>query len=307
MALLQVNTRSSEQPQFWRRHFERATIYGAAAFAVLASIPFIFGTPLPQIHIEWRDISSGERTIVERRFALTEPTRLGGNVWSYVPTDTSRERLFAIVSEPAVADTNGINRRTFSISDTPPLTDRRGGLLRAPAWAARATRVVGYALALISALFLIRAAVALPALRQSLHAQGSIGRSLAGLFAFLRSKAREAQVPLSVVAAAVVGFAATLAWRFMTFTGFTNDHYVHLALAQQMLMGDRPIRDFADSGWPLMYLLSAAAWRLAGDALVTEWAIAALGFAVGAACTIVAAYQLSGSLIIAATVTLLEV
>lgn len=307
MALLQVNTRSSEQPQFWRRHFEWATIYGAAAFAVLASIPFIFGTPLPQIHIEWRDISDGDRTIIERRFALTEPRRLGGNVWSYVPTDTSRDRLFAIVSEPAVADTNGINRRTFSISDTPPLTDRRGGLLGAPAWAARATRLVGYALVLISALFLIRAAVALPALRQSLHAQGSIGRSLAGLFAFLRSKARKAQVPPSVVAAAVVGFAATLAWRFMTFTGFTNDHYVHLALAQQMLMGDRPIRDFADSGWPLMYLLSAAAWRLAGDALVTEWAIAALGFAVGAACTIVAAYQLSGSLIIAVTVTLLEV
>ena len=109
----------------------------AAAFAVLASIPFIFGTPLPQIHIEWRDISDGDRTILERRFALTEPTRLGGNVWSYVPTDTSRERLFAIVSEPAVADTNGINRRTFSISDTPPLTARRGGLLQAPAWVAQ--------------------------------------------------------------------------------------------------------------------------------------------------------------------------
>ena len=47
-----------------------------------------------------------------------------------------------------------------------------------------------------------------------------------------------------VVAVALGLFAATLAWRFLTFTGFSNDHYAHLALAQQMLLGDRPVRDF---------------------------------------------------------------
>ncbi len=92
----------------------------------------------------------------------------------------------------------------------------------------------------------------------------------------------------------------------MTFTGFTNDHYVHLALAQQTLLGDRPVRDFADSGWPLMYLLSAALWRLAGDTLVVEWGIAAAGFALGAACTVVVGYRLSKSVVIAVLVAILE-
>ena len=101
-------------------------------------------------------------------------------------------------------------------------------------------------------------------------------------------------------------FAVALAWRFITFNGFTNDHYAHFALAQQLLLGERPIRDFSDPGWPLMYLVSAAAWRVGGDAMVVEWAVVALGFAFGAAFTMAAALRLSGSLVLAAIVTILE-
>ena len=71
----------------------------------------------------------------------------------------------------------------------------------------------------------------------------------------------------AVAAAAVALFVATLAWRFLTFTGFSNDHYAHFALAQQLLLGERPIRDFTDPGWPLTYMLSAGTWQLAGDAM----------------------------------------
>jgi hypothetical protein len=123
----------------------------------------------------------------------------------------------------------------------------------------------------------------------------------------LQSTARKREVPWRVVIAAAGLLGATLGWRFMTFTGFTNDHYVHLALAQQTLLGDRPMRDFADSGWPLMYLLSAAVWRLAGDTLVVEWGIAAAGFALGAALTVGVGYRLSGSVTIAVLVAILEV
>ena len=111
----------------------------------------------------------------------------------------------------------------------------------------------------------------------------------------------------AVVAAAVGLFVATIAWRFLTFTGFTNDHYAHLAQAQQLLLGERPVRDFSDPGWPLTYLLSAAAWLLAGDAMAVEWALTATAFALGAACTVVAAQRLSGSLSIAILVTVLEI
>ena len=101
--------------------------------------------------------------------------------------------------------------------------------------------------------------------------------------------------------------ALTVAWRFVTFDGFSNDHYGHLAMAQQMILGDRPLRDFYDPGWPLMYLLSAGAWRIAGGAMGIEWLLTAAAFAVAAACTAVVAYRLSSSLRIALAVTLLEV
>jgi hypothetical protein len=108
-------------------------------------------------------------------------------------------------------------------------------------------------------------------------------------------------------AAAAAALVATIAWRFLTFTGFTNDHYAHLALAQQWLLGDRPVRDFTDPGWPLTYFLSAAAWRVAGDAMWVEWTLVATALAVAAACTLIAAHRLSGSLAIALLVTALEI
>ena len=313
MAVLQVNS-SSREAVTWRRYFAWGLLHAVAAIALLTSIPVLFGAPVPALHIQWRDVSEDQRVVLERRFALTEPMRLDGDVWSYVPADTSRARLFAIVTDPAVADTNGINRRTFRISDTPPLTPRRGGLIEAPSWTAGATRLVAYVLLLLSATFFLRGTLMLPALQPESQVRRSLDarvRAVAGLPRWLSTRLRAAEqhaaMPPSVVFAAFALFGATLAWRFVTFTGFTNDHYVHLALAQQMLIGERPIRDFADSGWPLMYLLSAGAWRVAGDTLATEWAIAAGGFAVGAACSIVAGYRLSASLAIAVIVTILEV
>lgn len=105
----------------------------------------------------------------------------------------------------------------------------------------------------------------------------------------------------------IAAFAVTLGWRFLTFTGFTNDHYASLALAQQMLLGDRPIRDFSDPGWPGTYLVSAATWLLFGNAIGTEWALTAVAFALAAAFTLVAAYWLAGSLRVAVLVTMIEV
>src|SRR6185503_2818204 len=123
----------------------------------------------------------------------------------------------------------------------------------------------------------------------------------------LQLSPRTAANGMGCLAAAAGAFAATLAWRFLTFTGFTNDHYAHLALAQQWLLGDRPVRDFTDPGWPLTYLLSAAAWRVAGEAMWVEWTLTATALALAAACTVIAAHRLSGSLTIALVVTAFEI
>ena len=110
----------------------------------------------------------------------------------------------------------------------------------------------------------------------------------------------------AIVVAACALFVTTIVWRFLTFAGFSNDHYAHFALAQQMLLGERPIRDFSDPGWPLTYMLSAGMWQLFGDAMSVEWTVVALSLATGAAFTFLTAYKLAGSLWIAVLVTFLE-
>ncbi len=106
---------------------------------------------------------------------------------------------------------------------------------------------------------------------------------------------------------AVGVFFLTLAWRVMTFSGFANDQYVHLARARQMLLGEWPVRDFVDPGMPLMYLASAAAWWMWGGAIGTELWLTAAAFALGAVCTFHVAWRLSGSMAVAAFVSVLEI
>jgi len=300
----------------WTRLLAGGVASALATVLVLAGIPTLFGAPLPMVRIYWRNISDADRVAAEQRFRLSEATRQGGETWSYVPLDTSVSTLRAIVSHPSVEDTDGINRRTASIADRPPLTPRRGGLLEhAPGWMAGIMRLFAYALAGLSALLCLGAAITSPlfgpgsTFRQRLSGQvrnpaSTLRRLPQTTFGGLRRGVTAGSVEAITV---VFVFVATAAWRFLTFTGFTNDHYAHLALAQQMLLGDRPIRDFSDPGWPLTYLLTAAGWLLAGDAMATEWSITTVGFALGAACTVAVANRLSGSLTIALLVTVFEV
>jgi len=50
----------------------------------------------------------------------------------------------------------------------------------------------------------------------------------------------------------------------------TNDNFMHLALARQLMAGDLPIRDFFDSGLGLTYVLSAVAESIVGYRLLSE-------------------------------------
>jgi hypothetical protein len=110
-----------------------------------------------------------------------------------------------------------------------------------------------------------------------------------------------------VVCAAIGVALLTAAWRFLTFTGFNNDHYIYLAGAQQMVLGEWPVRDFVDPGWPLMYGVSAAARLLLGRELWVELLVVAGALAVGAGFTVAAAARVSGSIVVALMVTLLEI
>jgi len=127
--------------------------------------------------------------------------------------------------------------------------------------------------------------------------------------------AKAARAPRSAVKAfrtarvcAAIGVALlAAAWRFLTFPGFNNDHYIYLAGAQQIVLGEWPIRDFVDPGWPLMYGVSAIARLLLGRELWVELLVVGSAFAIGAGFTLGAAARLSGSIAVAFLVTLLEI
>jgi hypothetical protein len=95
------------------------------------------------VRIEWRGVDDAGRRELEQRFHLTEPAPLGGALWEYVPRDGSRDTTLALLRHPAVAETDGIDRRRGGISPRAPLTARRGGLIEA-AQLARATKAAAY-------------------------------------------------------------------------------------------------------------------------------------------------------------------
>jgi hypothetical protein len=94
-------------------------------------------------------------------------------------------------------------------------------------------------------------------------------------------------------------FIGTAFIRYMSVAGFTNDQFEHLAGAQQMLFGEWPTRDFADPGMPLTYAMSALAQLLLGRTLFAEAVLNACAFGMAAACTLIGAYRLSRSLVVA--------
>ena len=110
---------------------------------------------------------------------------------------------------------------------------------------------------------------------------------------------------LWVTAAAI--FLLALCWQFLTYNGFPNDHYFHVARARQMLLGEWPVRDFVDPGAPLQYVISAASRWMFGDVAGPELLVVALGVAIGAAATVICAWWLSRSLIVGVAAAVLEI
>ena len=57
-------------------------------------------------------------------------------------------------------------------------------------------------------------------------------------------------VTAAEVCAMALAAGATFCYRFLTFTQFPNDHFVHVAIGQQMAGGAWPVRDYVERGKP---------------------------------------------------------
>ena len=110
----------------------------------------------------------------------------------------------------------------------------------------------------------------------------------------------------AVWTATVAVFGITWIYRWLTID-FTNDHFVHLTRARQILIGELPVRDFFDPGLPLHYYASAAALYLSGQNLLGEAVLTVTLVAVGAALTFYLAARTSRSMTLALFATIVTV
>jgi hypothetical protein len=107
---------------------------------------------------------------------------------------------------------------------------------------------------------------------------------------------------VGVILVAVV----TFFYRYLTLE-FTNDHFVHLSRAFQIVEGEVPLRDFFDPGLILQYYASAAALLWSGHNLFGEALLTAGFMALGSALTFLGATWLSRSYSIAAVAAILGI
>ena len=103
---------------------------------------------------------------------------------------------------------------------------------------------------------------------------------------------------------AAVGVLA-FGFRLVTLRDLTNDHYMHLAWAQQLLFGQLPGRDFVDPGMPLMYTLSAIVQQQ-WPGPFSEGVLSCLLLAIAASATFLVAAELTGSIALGVAAALFE-
>jgi hypothetical protein len=115
--------------------------------------------------------------------------------------------------------------------------------------------------------------------------------------------AHRAHWPGALPVAAV--FAAAVLFRAAT-AEIVNDDFLHLAVAQQIVLGDIPVRDFIDPGEFLFNYTSAAAQLVLGRTVGAEVVLDIAGLALGHTLVFLLAARASGSRLAALFVTALS-
>jgi len=118
----------------------------------------------------------------------------------------------------------------------------------------------------------------------------------------MNAQPRRRTVWLTTAALGVLAFG----FRLVTLRGLSNDHYMHLAWAQQLLFGELPGRDFVDPGMPLTYTLSAIVQHLSPGPF-SEGVLTCVLLAVAASATFLVVAELTGSIAFGVAATLFEI
>jgi hypothetical protein len=82
------------------------------------------------IHIRWiSGVDERTRVALEKNFQLTNGEFLEGRTWSYRMTSVGSAIVDAILTDPHVEDTNGIDRASRRVADVPELREGLGSAL----------------------------------------------------------------------------------------------------------------------------------------------------------------------------------
>jgi hypothetical protein len=87
--------------------------------AIDRSAPLYTTSPPPEqrINVRWhQEVGDSLRHARETKYGLTNPDRVEGSTWSYVASDERPETIRAIVNDPLVLDTHGIDRQHHEIA-----------------------------------------------------------------------------------------------------------------------------------------------------------------------------------------------
>ena len=150
-AALVYVTRDAERTSF---SFPRLSVDSSKPLITLA--PEV-ADPNARVNVRWNPISDEDRRARETRWTLLDGRPLEGSTWTYLLRDTSRENIEALVRDPLVDDTQGLDRTAFVLSGEP----RRFVLTSQLDTVQNATAFLYYAIVLLP----VAAAVALWRLR----------------------------------------------------------------------------------------------------------------------------------------------
>jgi hypothetical protein len=109
----------------------RRTSFSAPTFDLSLSAPLLSiatrpPQPAPRVNVQWQpSLAEETRAAREQRYGLIRGERREGTTWNYEASDISRNTLAALVLDPAVTDTHGIDRAAFVLS----VPQRRDGTL----------------------------------------------------------------------------------------------------------------------------------------------------------------------------------
>ena len=97
----------------------RKPVFDTAGVTPIVSLAPVAAAPPPHVNVRWAAaLSDQERQRREQQYGLHNGERREGTTWNYLLADASARNLEALVRDPLVVDTHGINRSSFTVDQS---------------------------------------------------------------------------------------------------------------------------------------------------------------------------------------------